>query len=304
MTSKYNLYSSTEDGNEINIYALFSIFWLEKWLIFSITVLSTVMTYAYTLSLPDIYKAEVILAPSNENNTNSNALQGLGAIGSIAGINIPSSGSTKSMQALEQLSSFTFFEKKIYPYIFAPDIFASKSWNKSKETLEYKSNIYDKSSNKWIKDKPSVQSLYYEFLKVISVNQDTRTSFIQISIEHESPLLAKEWLNLIVTEINKKGRAEDYKAALAALDYLNTQVNKTANSEIRVVLSDLIKNQTQKLLLIEESDEYVFKILNPPFRPEFAIGPKRFLMSVIAGLIGFFISLLASLLVNLLRKKS
>ena len=301
MMRKINLYEKSENGGEINISELFKIFWHKKLLIFLMTISVTFLAYLSTLFIPNTYEAKVVLAPVNENIGMSTS-QSFSSIASIAGINMPSSSPVKSLQALEQLSSFSFFENNIYPFIDSKDLLASKAWNETKNLLEYDDSLYDVNKKQWLVMQPSIQTAYFEFIKILSIKLNSQNGFITLSIEHESPVLVKDWLDLIVKGINKEVRSNDYKANILALEYLNIQFNNTKNTEIKSALADLIKSETKKMLLLEASEEYVYKILNPPYEPELPIGPNRILISIISGLIGFFISLITAIIISLYKK--
>ena len=55
----------------------------------------------------------------------------------------------------------------------------------------------------------------------------------------------------MITEINENFRKIDREEATVAVNYLNTMISDTNLTEIKKVLSELLKNETQKLTLIE-----------------------------------------------------
>ena len=61
-------------------------------------------------------------------------------------------------------------------------------------------------------------------------------------------------------------------------------MSETNLTEIREVLSDLVKQNTQTLMLAEISEEFVFSVIDPPFVPEEHSKPVRILI-IILGLI-------------------
>ena len=67
-------------------------------------------------------------------------------------------------------------------------------------------------------------------------------------------------------------------------------------------VSQLIQNETQKLMLVEINEEYVFKILDSPVAPEEKSSPSRALISLLGLFLGFFISCIFFILRFVIQK--
>ena len=52
--------------DEIDLRELFAAIWQGKWIIIAVTAVFAVVSVFYALSLPNIYKSEVLLAPAGE----------------------------------------------------------------------------------------------------------------------------------------------------------------------------------------------------------------------------------------------
>lgn len=57
---------STDD--EIDLRELFKALWKGKWIIIAATFIFAIVSVLYTLSLPNIYKADALLAPAESSN--------------------------------------------------------------------------------------------------------------------------------------------------------------------------------------------------------------------------------------------
>ena len=77
-----------------------------------------------------------------------------------------------------------------------------------------------------------------------------------------------------------------------AVSYLNKQIALTNLSEIKVVISELLQEETQKLALIEANQSYVFDYIDPPSVMEKKIEPNRALICLLGFLVGLVISFL------------
>ena len=177
---------------------------------------------------------------------------------------------------------------------------AVESWDSQSNKIKYDQNKYDIKTNSWIRGisypqnvVPSAQESYEIFVKNhLNVSQDKETGFVLISVKHQSPFVAQEWAELIVSQVNNFFREKDRKESETALNYLNSQIAITGFSEIKQAIAELVKQQTQKLTLIEVSDFYVFEYIDPPVVMETTNEPNRNSIFLIGAFIGFIFGLL------------
>jgi uncharacterized protein involved in exopolysaccharide biosynthesis len=264
----------------IELMELFYILVKKKWIIISITAFTSIIGVVYSLSLPNIYESKAILATAGPSDVISGALGRYSGLAGLAGINLSqSSDQGNSQQAIQKLSSLSFFEKKIMTNIFE---------------IVYDESIYNKDNNAWVRDvsdtkkqKPSAQESFTVFKSNhLQVNQEKETGFITLSIKHQSPFIAKQWAELMVSEVNLFYREKDKLASESAVSYLNQKITNTILSEIKLVMTNLLKEETQKLSLIEANEYYVFDYIDPPAIMEQKSGPKRSLICIISALLG------------------
>ena len=71
---------------------------------------------------------------------------------------------------------------------------AIKSWDNT-DTIRYDESTYDESKDEWTDGSiPSIQESHKEFIRHITINQDSNTGFITMSVNHYSPHVAKNGL--------------------------------------------------------------------------------------------------------------
>ncbi len=289
----------TNLDNEIDLQELFYVLLKGKWIIVSVTAFVSIIGVIYSLLLPNIYESKALLAPVNSSSSISGALQGYSGLAGLAGINLPSGGDNdNSAKAIQKISSLSFFEKNILTNIYLPDLMAFKSWNGETNTLVYDESIYKISSDTWIRDYsfpsqqiPSAQESFEVFItKHLSVSEDKSTSFVTLSIKHQSPFVAKQWTELIINQVNAFYRQKDKLESEKSIIYLNQQILMTGLSEIKLVLAQLVQEETKKLALIEANQFYVFDYIDPPAVMEKKSEPKRSLISILSALLGAVLS--------------
>jgi capsular polysaccharide biosynthesis protein len=291
--------SNDYDG-EVDLREIFHILIEGKWLIVSVTSLISIIGVIYSLLLPNIYESKALLAPVNSSNSISGALRGYSGLAGFAGINLPSGGDeSNSAKAIKKISSLSFFEENILVNIYLPDLMAVKSWDSQTNTVSFDENIFDIKSNTWIRDNsnpnqkiPSAQESFIMFKSKLSLNVDTKTGFVNLSIKHQSPFIAKQWTDLVVNEINNFYRQKDKLQSEKAVNYLNQQILNTSLSEIKQVLAQLLQEETKKLTLIEANQFYVFDYIDPPAVMEQKSEPKRSLICILFAIFGGMLSIL------------
>ena len=175
---------------------------------------------------------------------------------------------------------------------------AVKSWNAKTNTLIYDEIFFDSNSNTWVRKYsypqsqiPSAQESFEVFTKNLSLSEDKKSGFVNLSIKHQSPFVAKQWVDLIVNEINNFYRQKDKLESKKAASYLNQQILLTGLSEIKEALAQLLQTEIKKLTLIEANQYYVFDYIDPPALMEEKSEPRRALICILSALLGGMLSI-------------
>jgi len=284
--------------DEIDLRELFKALWQGKWIIIVTTLLFSVAAVFYALSLSNIYKSEVTLAPVSEESGLKIPGQ-LGGLAALAGVNLGGmGGGDKTGLATEILKSREFLGRFIEENDLFLAIIAAEGWDRESNRLLYDPKIYDVSASKWTRKakapfvaKPSVLETYEEIRKLISINKDKTTGMVRLSVEHYSPLLAKEWSEKLVQAINNEMRSRELVQAERSIAYLNKQIEQTNIADVRAMLYSLIEEQTKTVMLANVRDEYVFETIDPAVVAEKKSKPNRILIIILAAMLsGILIS--------------
>ena len=291
--------------DEIDLRELFYVLLEGKWIIVSLTAFVSIIGVIYSLLLPNIYESKAMLVPVNSSSGISGALGSYSGLAGLAGISLPSGGDEgNSAKAIQKISSLSFFENNILPNIHLPDLMAVKSWNSKTNTLTFDDSIYDTNSNTWIRDFsypqqqiPSAQESFEVFKTAhLSLSEDKKSGFITLAIKHQSPFIAKQWVELVINQVNAFYRQKDKSESEKAVSYLNQQISITGLSEIKQVIAQLLQEETKKLTLIEANQYYVFDYIDPPAVMEKKSEPKRALIFILSALLGGMLSILLVLI--------
>ncbi|RUO76945.1 Wzz/FepE/Etk N-terminal domain-containing protein [Idiomarina seosinensis] len=297
--------------DEIDLRELFGIIWQGKWWIIAITFVFAVGSVIYSLSLPNIYQSEATLAPTEE--ASGGGLSGmagqLGGLASLAGVNIGKSGTDKTTMAIEVLKSRSFLTDFVKKYKILPELMAVESWSPS-SGLTYNTEVYNPETNEWVREveppkqpKPTSWEYVKTFRELMSVTSDQETGLVNVSINHQSPEVAKQWVEWLVTDVNNHMRNRDIKEAQRSLEYLNNELQDTSLSNMQQVFYQLIEKQTQTIMLANVRPEYIFQVLDPAVVPEQKAKPSRALICIIGTFLGGFLSVGFVLIRNIFRKE-
>ena len=302
---------SSNDG-AIDLYDLFRVLWAGKWLIGGITFTVAVIAVIVALILPNIYRAEALLAPNDREGAGGlSALAAqYGGLASLAGINLPSESVDKTALGLEVLRSRKFISEFIDRHDILVPLMATEGWDSATGDLIIDRDDFDTASGKWVRDVsppkstiPSSQEAYETFIDLMYVNQDKRTSFITVAVEHYSPLVAKQWVDWLIDDLNSSILRQDVDEAEKAIEYLNTQIENTPIADLKNVFFRLIEEQTKTVMLAKVTDEYLLKTLDPAVAPELKSKPQRSIIVILSMCLGFFLAALVVIVLAPLRQQ-
>ena len=286
------------NNDEIDLAEIFSVLWGGKILIISITILFAMITVIFTINMPNIYKSEALLAPAEEQQQGGlGALAGqFGGLASLAGVNLGGGGSTNKAQlALEVLKSRQFAANFIKKHKILPDLMAINEWQRKNNTITYDDELYDKASDKWVREvkapyqsKPSMQEAYRVFSEVMEAIGDEESGMFIISIEHQSPFIAQQWVSWLIEDINLEMKTRDVEEANRSTEFLMRQLKQTKIADIRTVLYTLVEEQAKTIMFANVRDEYVFKTIDPAIVPEKKSAPQRAFICILGAFLGGF----------------
>lgn len=291
--------------DEIDLRELWDAIWQGKFTIIAITALFTLAAVIYALSQPNIYKSQALLAPASQSQSGGlSALAGqFGGLASLAGVNLKGGGSDPTAMALEVLKSRSFINQFINKHQLLVPLMASTGWNQNNQELIIDNRLYNPDTKQWLrkvtppkKPKPSEQEAYKAFSEKLSVSQDKTSGLVTISFEFYSPIIAQQWVSLLISDINNYMRNQDLKEAETTILYLTEQLSQTAIADMQAIFYQLIEEQTKTIMLAKVRQDYVLKTIDPAIVPELKAKPKRALICVLGTILGGMLSVIIVLI--------
>lgn len=288
---------------EVDLKEFLNVIWNGRLLIFSITIFFAFMSIFYSLSLTNTFKSSSLLNVVSDSKQSVN-LGGMGGIASIAGISLPSSGrEAKGHLILAHIESKAFLKKLIEIDGVLPSLMAAKSYDDTTGEIIYDEKQYDNKIKKWVRQvkpplsrTPSVQEAYPHYIGILTVNQSPQTGYISISVEHLSPVFARDFLVLVVNNLNSLLQQKDLEESSDALNFLKSEMENTRLVELRNSMSDLVEAQLKTQMMAKISSEYVLQTIEPPLIPEQKSKPNRTMICILGTILGAMIGILTILI--------
>jgi len=293
---------NNDSSSEVmDLFSLFNLFWKHKLLIIFITASFALASVLYSLSIPNTYTSKGLVAHFDNNSSGSINSSGLSSLAQFAGISVKGGSGDRSELAMEIVKSRKFIENFVQKYNLLVPLMAANDWDRATRKLIINPAIYDEEAKTWISKRPSSVQVYNHFSSILSISKSKITGFITISIEYFSPDLAKEWIDLIIADINIAMKEQDLKEAESAVSYLQDKLSITRLQSMKEVLSRVMQSQIQVVMLAEVKEEYMLQTIDPAFVPEQKTKPNRAFICLVGTLIGGILSLIIVLIVSFLN---
>lgn len=269
---------ATDD--EIDIFDLWHILWQRKWLIVGITALFAAAAVAYALLATELYRANVLLAPTEQKSNPAMGGQ-LGGLAALAGITLSRGDSAEALAVLRSREFARDFiqDKQLLPALFPSEWDAANRRWKATDPLE----------------QPDMRDAVKIFLEtILTVEEDGGTGQVTLSIQWTDPDTAAEWANELVDRLNARMRERDLREAEANIKYLEQQLLSTSMITLQNTIGRLLESELQKAMLARGNEEYSFRVIDPATPPKDRAWPKRTLIVIIATILGGIIAVFSA----------
>lgn len=296
-----HLHQTSTGGAEYSIFDILELLKARWRLIAFITFFTFIASFVTAVVLPVKFEAQALLAPSGKeqgSNRATSIARELATLGAIAGLNLPSS-TTTTETAIAVLRSRKFLVDFTNKYELSTQLFKDQ-WDSDKKqwivstpsplaTLasKLKGVIPNSKANLEPSTFPSAWDKYRAFSEIISVDYDTETGLITLTVRWRDPEQAATWANLLINELNDYFRLKSIEESRSSIKYLNSQMELTVNNDIRLVMYQLIEEHTKTIALASVKKDFVFEVLDPAIKPDEKSSPNRKLIVSVGLFFGF-----------------
>lgn len=259
--------------------------WRHRFIVLTATLLFAVGAGVWGLLMKPVYRAEVLLMPVSRDSAQSGfaaLMSQVGGLAALAGLGSSESNSTAEYLAFIQSPAFVLDfinESDAVPVLF-PDS-RTESGSAGEGHL------------------PTPQSAYRKFVgKVLSVDRSRESGLVTLAIEWHDRVIAAKWASDFVSLANQQLRARAIKEANASLEYLHAELEKSHVVEVRSAIYKLLESQLNTVMLANGREQFAFRVVSPALVPDENryVRPRRAVMVVLGGFIGFVIGAVISML--------
>ncbi len=289
------MYGMIPEEDEIDLLEYWRVIWKKRVFILGTSFLAAVLAAGVSLMMPDIYRAEALLAPAGSKegkNGISSVLGGLGGLASLAGVSVGGSSSVEENIAVLKSREFIWDfvkDEKLMPILFE--------------------DAWDEEAGHWIaedkEDQPTLWDAWRLLIEdgVLQASIDKDSGLVHVSIDWEDPDLASLWVNKLVQRINAYLREQAIAQSQEKLKYLNNELRKTVIEENRQALYELISAEQKQAMLANTQQDFAFRVVDPAVAPDKKIKPKRAIIVILTAFVVGFLSIVFVFIQEGLRKR-
>lgn len=283
----YNIYLS----NKINFFVCFG-------LVFLVLII-------YFQANPNLYTSKAVLK-INDDVIQSNQGSSIADILPLGGL---STNESKQYYVREKLMSVELSTELRNIEIFEKALFAFSSYDQNEKLIIQDKKVFN-SNGEWNyrnKDgsigRPSILGFHEKFHEHFSFDYDRLTNYFTMSFAHDSEILAKDLLTLMISTINSLETEKVIEKTNKSIAYINRQYEAYPQKEVKDVLSSLIKKELNDQMFANVNQEYLLEYVDSPFIPEEPLGLKIWQKFILAILSSFLFSIFYIISLSFTRKE-
>jgi uncharacterized protein involved in exopolysaccharide biosynthesis len=268
-------------GGDFDLVAIALLMWARRYWLLAAVLVTTAAAAYLAFTTPPTYRADVVVTEVHD--------QGMGAAAQLA----------NQVSGLVGLSSLGLGANRM-----EPDFEAVLESHRLVQEYITRNNLLPYLS-RGSKTPLTLWRAVQQFEKgVLSIRQDPRRGITTLSVEWTDPVTAAHWANGLVAVANELLRTRALEEAQRNIAYLNAQVDRTNEVELRRAIFNLIESETKTLMLANGRTEYAFRVVDPGVPPEIRSGPHRTLLLATGFLVGLFLGGVAVLTAEWLRRQA
>jgi len=138
---------------------------------------------------------------------------------------------------------------------------------------------------------PTLEMGIKRFRDKRTVNENTKTGLVTVTVEWYSPDIAAKWTMDMIDLVNERMRSADIRTARSSLDYLNREMANANTVELRQAISHLTEEQINNEMMANVQRDYAYHFIDVAVPPEIRTGPKRTWITIGGAVIGLLLGL-------------
>jgi uncharacterized protein involved in exopolysaccharide biosynthesis len=257
------------ESDEIDLFNFFQLLKLQKNTIGLFVLLGLLIGLTSAFLLPRYYEASMTIIPNEEQGLEGGGGNNLALLTGLTG----GAGKVNEKEiGLLILQSRTFILAFIKNHNLIEVIYPNKA----------KNNL------------PPTEEIYEEFSKLLTVNVTKTSNNIDVLLFWKDAEIAKQLLTFLLKDLNALMKERAKVKGEKSLNYLMVQLSQTKDADVRESFVSMIKKETQKMMLADIREEYLFETIDAPIVPAYPGKPNRILIVILSVLGGFIFGVFAA----------
>lgn len=261
--------------------------------LFIFVVVAVFLTAVVLLRMRDIYTSSAVILPVSQEKAVGlpSIAKELGGVGVTSLLPV----STSYSEIIALLDSNILLRKMVEKHDLLP-VLLYERWNEEEKrweppgfsvgmVLSYFKKVIGRNrrhgaANRNAKGVPTVQDGVRALRRMIAIREEKEKGTIRISVSYPDPEVSEKLARLILDTLRDHMTREVKRVALINKKSLEEQVNKISDPFILQKIYALIAKQIETFTMAEASENFAFKIIDPPVVPDRPSKPKRRLLLI------------------------
>ncbi|MDP7022601.1 MAG: hypothetical protein QGH30_09675 [Candidatus Krumholzibacteria bacterium] len=248
--------------------------WRQRVFFLTWTLVLCVLATIIALMLPNTYRSEAVLAPLLERSEESAISKPLSALQGVAAlVGFSPRSYTEIQEKVAYLQSRALIQRVLErnPDVM-PGLFP-KEW--------------DLAEGRWKKSDPKKQpglwDAFRHFDENYQVGMDKQTGLLHVWFQSRNPEFCKKLLEVVINEANGGLREDAVKQSRNFMGYLDEKSSETLVAEAQQLLLTMMASELRRSMLAECTEDFAFKVIDPPMVPDEHVKPRRSLLLIAWG---------------------
>jgi len=296
------------EEDEIDLRELFATIVKGKKIIIFLTTFIVALSFIYVLKLPNVYKSEAVLIPTE---SKSGGLGGLSGLAAMAGVSIGSSGGSMSPDVAfnSLLSNYEFMKKFVLENGFDKYYLDENIDKNYVFALGYR-GVYDffKSDSKEENQGNREQEIF-NIIKIIksnmSIGSDKKTGLITVAYSDSDRKFSPVVIDAFLKDASLYLVKNNLRIINRKLGYFQKELRKAEGFELRQSLSSMISQILQEKVMMQSKKYYQCDVLTDAY-PAYIkdkTKPKRSLILVVSFITSIILGIFLVFFLEFIRKE-
>jgi uncharacterized protein involved in exopolysaccharide biosynthesis len=261
------------NSDEFDLFNFVGIIKQQRLVLLMFLVIGGLSGVAIELSIPRYYEVSMTVVPDEQQGSNKGQMGGMAVLAGIGG---------GARQIDEKEIGLLVLQSRKFILNFI-------------EIHKIKTFLYTDVSPNDLEEALLPAKIYEDFSELLFIDQKLSSNDITISLMWKDAELAKEWLTYLMADLNDLMRERAKIKGEKSLAYLMNQLSQTRDADVRQSFIAMIKQETQKMMLVDIRDEYLFETIDEPMVPAYPSKPNRKLIVALSVFGGFIIGIFVAL---------